>query len=175
MDSNVLSVMHGLSTVVKWTLKGVIFKHFLKVWQGPDRRQMLPCWPGQLPPTAAGPNLGFAELVAIRISCQNAAWKVVFFPNAVCTNCGQHEHSLAKKKTTKNRGGLVSAASPFALCQTAFLYWPTLKHEHAAGGHNKCPTPDSDASRGHGNSLIRSVRPQHSRAGGLKKKLLRSS
>lgn len=104
MDSNVLSVMHGLSTVVKWTLKGVIFKHFLKVWQGPDRRQMLPCWPGQLPPTAAGPNLGFAELVAIRISCQNAAWKVVFFLMQFAQTVDNMSTVLLKKKRQKKGG-----------------------------------------------------------------------
>lgn len=98
-------------------------------------------------------------------SCPVTVW------GTVCTNCGRHEQSLGSKKSMylwpqRNRLHFVRLHScPDLHSNTSML----------PGGHSECPTPHSNTSRRHENSLIRSVKPQHSRTSSLKIKLLRPS
>lgn len=99
-------------------------------------------------------------------SCPVTVW------GTVCTNCAD---DVSKVSTQRRVCICDRSVTVCTLSDSILVLTYTQTQACCRGGHSECPTPHSNTSRRHENSLIRSVKPQHSRTSGLKIKLLRPS
>lgn len=172
MDSNVLSVMCERH-------QGVIFERYSKVWRSADRGQTLLCCcaavlTGITSADCSCPKTRFCwarghmnQLTKCDLkSCPVTVW------GTVCTNCADDVSKVLAQRRVCICDRSVTVCT---LSDSILVLTYTQTQACCRGGHSECPTPHSNTSRRHENSLIRSVKPQHSRTSGLKIKLLRPS